>query len=59
MTFDYLNKEKTVLTSDGKRSDLILNKGFVDSSILKGLGQAGFLRGEARSDCLIFRSSRR
>ncbi|HAK87662.1 MAG TPA: hypothetical protein DHW81_01525 [Nitrospiraceae bacterium] len=47
--FDYLNKDKTVLSSDGRRPDIKILKGFNDK-FLTHLGNTGRLKGAAFED---------
>ncbi|MFZ6007202.1 MAG: hypothetical protein ACOYU2_06055 [Nitrospirota bacterium] len=48
--YDYLNGKKKILTSDGKKADITLLKGFNQSHVLIELGRKGYLKGEALTD---------
>ncbi len=50
LKFDYLDKSGCVLSSDGVREDLILERGFRGSRILSAFGRTGILRGKAYED---------
>ncbi|GER94830.1 hypothetical protein A45J_2717 [hot springs metagenome] len=49
--YDYLNNDKTILSSDGRKPDIKLLKGFNDKLIV-GMGKAGSLKGLAFEDYL-------
>jgi hypothetical protein len=49
--YDYLNNDKTILSSDGRKPDIKLLKGFNDK-LLIGMGKAGRLKGKAFEDYL-------
>ncbi len=49
--FDYLKDNKTILSSDGKRPDIKLIKGF-NEELLVALGKIGRLKGKALKDYL-------
>lgn len=47
--YDYFNNNKTMLSSDGKKPEIMLIKGFNGDLIIK-LGKAGRLKGDAYKD---------
>lgn len=49
--YDYLNNDKTILSSDGRKPDIKLLKGF-NGELIVGMGKAGRLKGNAFEDYL-------
>jgi len=49
--YDYLNNDKTILSSDSRKPDIKLLKGFNDK-LLTGMGKTGRLKGKAFEDYL-------
>jgi hypothetical protein len=49
--YDYLNNDKTILSSDGQKPEIKLLKGF-NEELIVGMGKAGRLKGNAFEDYL-------